>query len=89
MSDEINLYLWMVTWRERGKTNAWKVPDDGKYNVGQVTTFNDELGTYWQVPIYAHNRMTAVFDAAGIINKEIQRNADFDQKHFVVAGKRP
>lgn len=87
MPDEINLHLWIVTWRERGKANAWRVPDDGQYSVGKVRKFKDETGSYWQVAIYAHNKMTAVFDAAGLINKEISRNADFEQKHLIVKRK--
>lgn len=77
---EMILSLWMVTWRDRGKTSAWRVVDDGKYHINKPRRLKDETGDYWQVPVYAHNRMTAVFDAAGIINKEIQRDASVGQK---------
>jgi hypothetical protein len=73
--------LWVVTWRDRNKTSAWRVVDDGEYAVNDARRFEDETGVYWQVPVYAHNKMTAIFDAAGLINKEIQRDATVSQKH--------
>ena len=71
MSGQMKPQLWVVTWRDRGKANAWKVDDDGQYLINQPKKYKDSNGYYWQVHVYAHNRMTAVFDAAGLVNKEI------------------
>lgn len=68
MSIEMN--LWVVNWR-RGKIAAWRVNDDGQYAVNKPRQYSDSDGAYWQVPVYAHNKMTAIFDAAAIINKRL------------------
>ena len=72
MSGEVVLTLWLVTWRERSRTSAWRIGEDGKYKINKPVKLSDESGEYWQVAVYAFNRMTAIFDAAEIINKEIK-----------------
>lgn len=68
----MQLFLWLVTWRDRGVSTAWKVDDDGQYDIGRPHRHEDSRGTYWQVAVWSHNRAMAVLDAAPTIQKAIR-----------------
>lgn len=89
MSDEMTFFLWVVTWRERAmRASAWKVVDDGNYEINKPRRLEDELGSYWQVAVYAHNKMTAIMDSQLMINKEIQASENIYPKHHGNSRKR-